>query len=109
MPPHVALTTADLVVVAALTTVYSALMLQHAEDFGLGLIVRHAVHSDKLDTPRVTPLRLLEVLTLRLIHYEHDTIINCSELLVRESRRVHLKLGLADVCFMLRVVMAAHA
>ena len=109
MPPLVALTTADLVVVAALATVYSALMLQHTEDFGLGLIIRHAVHSDKLDTSWVTPLCLLEVLTLRLIHNEHDSVIDCSELLVGESRRVHLKLGLADVCFMLRVVMAAHA
>jgi len=52
---------------------------------------------------------MLEVVSLRLVHDQNDTVIHRRKLLllVCEARRVHLELGLADVRLVGRVVVPA--
>lgn len=84
-------------------------MLQHAEHLGLSLVVRHSIHSDELDAPRIAARCLLKVLALTLVHDQHDTIVHGRKLLIREAGRIHLKLGLTYVRLVLGVAVAAHA
>jgi len=79
--------------------------LEHAEDFGLRLVVVEAGHADEFDAALVDPV--LEVVSLRLVHYQHHAVVHSRELLVREARRVHLELGLADVRLILSVIVAS--
>ena len=49
---------------------------------------------------------MLEVVPLRLVHDEHHSVVHCGELLVGEARRIHLELRLADVSFVLRMIVS---
>ena len=91
-----------------LSAAHASLVLQHAENLSFGLVVGHAAHCDQLDATLVTSLSsLLEVVPLALVHYQDYSVVHGGELFVREARRIHFKLRLADVGLVLRNGIAA--
>ena len=90
---------------ASLSTVDASFVLKHAEHFSLGLVICDTIHGHQFYAMLGVP-SILEVVSLTLVHDEHDAVIDSRELLVREAWWIHLKLGLADVRFILRMVVA---
>ena len=91
-----------------MSATHAPLVLQHAENLSLGLVVSHAAHCDQLNTSLIISLSsLLEVVSLALVHYQDYSVVHGGELLVREARRIHFKLRLADVGLVLRNGIAA--
>ena len=86
-----------------MSAAHTPLVLQHAENLSLGLVVSHAAHCDQLDTSLIISLRsLLEVVSLALVHYQDYSIVHIREIVVGEAWRIHFKLCLADVGLVLR-------
>ena len=91
-----------------LSAAHASLVLQHAENLSFGLVVSHAAHCDQLNTSLIISLSsLLEVVSLALVHYQDYSVVHGGELFVREARRIHFKLRLADVGLVLRNGIAA--